>query len=298
MALAFPVEPMKAALGTLPVDEEQWAYEIKWDGYRTLAFVGDDTIRLQSSHLLDVTAKYPELASLPDGVHAQSAILDGELVVLDDEGRPRFELIQIHKRQAVFVVFDVLQIDGHDTIGLIYEDRRRLLDQLVEQGDNWMISANQIGDGAALLDATFEQELEGVMAKRLGSTYVPGKRSPNWRKVKNRRQVEVQIGGFTRGEGNRTGSFGSLLVGRYEGDVLRFAGGVGTGFNQRRLESLTKRMKQLAIKECPFDPPPPTAYRKGATWIRPELQALVEITEFTNDGLVRQASFLELVGER
>jgi bifunctional non-homologous end joining protein LigD len=295
--LAFPVAPMKAALGTLPGDDERWAYEIKWDGYRTLAFVEDGAVRLQSSHLLDVTVKYPELAELPDGVHATSAILDGEMVVLDDQGRPRFELLQVHKRQAVFVVFDVLQVDGHDTIALPYEDRRRLLDQLVEHGDNWLISAYQVGDGAALLDATFEQELEGVMAKRLGSTYVPGKRSPNWRKVKNRRQVEVQIGGFTRGEGNRTGSFGSLLVGRYEGDVLRFAGGVGTGFNQRRLESLTKQMRALAIKECPFDPLPPPAYRKGATWIRPELRALIELTEFTNDGFVRHASFLQLVGE-
>ena len=298
VSLSFPVEPMKAALGTLPGDDERWAYEIKWDGYRTLAFVDARSVRLQSSHLLDVTAKYPELSDLATGVHAGSAILDGELVVLDDEGRPRFELLQVHKRQAVFVVFDVLQIDDHDTIGLAYEDRRRLLDQLVEQGDNWLISAHQIGDGAALLDATFEQELEGVMAKRLGSTYVPGKRSPNWRKVKNRRRVEVEIGGFTRGEGNRTGSFGSLLVGRYEGDVLRFAGGVGTGFNQKRLESLSKQLKQLAIKECPFDPPPPPAYRKGATWVRPELRAVVELTEFTNDGLVRHGSFLELVGER
>jgi bifunctional non-homologous end joining protein LigD len=298
VALDFPVAPMRAALGALPGDDERWAYEIKWDGYRTLAFVDDGSVRLQSSNLYDVTVKYPELSDLPHSVHAESAILDGELVVLDDQGRPRFELLQVHTRQAALVVFDVLQVDGHDTIGLPYEDRRRLLDQLVEQGGNWFVAAHQIGDGAALLDATFEQELEGVMAKRLGSTYVPGKRSPNWRKVKNRRRVEVVIGGFTRGDGNRTGTFGSLLVGRLEGEVLRFAGGVGTGFNQRRLESLTKRMKQLAIKECPFDPPPPTAYRKGATWIRPELQALVEITEFTNDGLVRQASFVELVGER
>lgn len=297
MALAFPVEPMKAALGTLPVDDERWAYEIKWDGYRTLAFIDDGAVRLQSSHLLDVTAKYPELSGMPHGVHSASAVLDGELVVLDDQGRPRFELLQIHKRQALYVVFDVLQIDGHDTIALPYEDRRRLLDQLVEHGDNWLISAHQVGDGAALLAATVEQELEGVMAKRLGSTYTPGKRSPNWRKVKNRQQVEVVIGGFTRGEGNRAGSFGALLVGRYEGDVLRFAGGVGTGFNQRRLESLTEQMRQLAITECPFDPPPPAAYRRGATWVRPALRAMIELTEFTNDGLVRQASFLELVGE-
>jgi bifunctional non-homologous end joining protein LigD len=297
MSLSFPVAPMKAALGSLPVDDARWAYEIKWDGYRTIAFVDDGRVRLQSSNLYDVTAKYPELSELHEGVHAQRVILDGELVVLDDLGRPRFELLQVHKRQAALVMFDVLNIDGHDTIELPYEDRRALLDQVVEQGDNWFVSAHQIGDGAALLDATFEQELEGVMAKRLGSTYVPGKRSPNWRKVKNRRRVDVVIGGFSRGEGNRTGSFGSLLVGRYDGDVLRFAGGVGTGFNQKRLESLTARLKQLTVPDCPFDPLPPAAYRKGATWVRPELEATVEITEFTNEGFVRHASFVELSGE-
>lgn len=297
MPLAFPVAPMKAALGSLPGDDEHWAYEIKWDGYRTLAFVDGGRVRLQSSNLYDVTAKYPELSDLATGVHAGSAILDGELVVLDDDGRPRFELLQGHVRQAVLVVFDVLQIDGHDTIALPYEDRRRLLDELVEPGDNWLVSAHQIGDGAALLDATYEQHLEGIMAKRLGSTYVPGKRSPNWRKVKNRRRVDVVIGGFTAGSGNRAGTFGSLLVGRYDGDTLRFAGGVGTGFNQARLTSLTKRLKSLATPDCPFDPPPPPAYRKGATWVRPELTATIEITEFTNEGFVRHGSFIELVGE-
>jgi bifunctional non-homologous end joining protein LigD len=297
MSLSFPVAPMKAALGTLPTDDERWAYEIKWDGYRTLAFVDDGEVRLQSSNLYDVTAKYPELCELHDGVHARRAILDGELVVLDDLGRPRFELLQVHKRQAALVVFDVLNIEGHDTIDLPYENRRTLLDEVVEQGDNWFVSAYQLGDGAALLDATYEQELEGVMAKRLGSNYVPGKRSPNWRKVKNRRRVDVVIGGFSRGEGNRTGTFGSLLVGRYDGEVLRFAGGVGTGFNQKRLESLSARLKELTVRECPFDPLPPTSYRKGATWVRPELEATVEITEFTNEGFVRHASFVALSGE-
>jgi bifunctional non-homologous end joining protein LigD len=297
MSLSFPVAPMKAALGTLPTDDERWAYEIKWDGYRTLAFVDDGEVRLQSSNLYDVTAKYPELCELHDGVHARRAILDGELVVLDDLGRPRFELLQVHKRQAALVVFDVLNIEGHDTIDLPYENRRTLLDEVVEQGDNWFVSAYQLGDGAALLDATYEQELEGVMAKRLGSNYVPGKRSPNWRKVKNRRRVDVVIGGFSRGEGNRTGTFGSLLVGRYDGEVLRFAGGVGTGFNQKRLESLSARLKELTVRECPFDPLPPTSYRRGATWVRPELEATVEITEFTNEGFVRHASFVALSGE-
>lgn len=297
MPLSFPVPPMKAGIGTLPLDDANWAFELKWDGYRTLAFIDSGRVRLQSSNLHDVTSAYPELGELASGVHAATAILDGELAVLDDDGMPRFELIQRHRRQAVLFVFDVLRIDAHDTVGLPYEDRRRLLDQLVEGGDNWTVPSHQIGDGAALLAATVERQLEGVMAKRLGSLYVPGKRSPNWRKVKNRRRVEVVIGGFTRGEGARTGVFGALLVGRYDGPTLVFAGGVGTGFDQRRLESLTRRLRDLAVPDCPFDPPPPASYRRGATWVAPTLRATIEITEFTNDGLARHASFIDLIDE-
>ena len=168
MALGFPVEPMKAAIGVLPpaAQDEQWAYEVKWDGYRTLAFVAGGTLRLQSSNRLDVTAKYPELADLPASVNSQGAILDGELVVLDRLGRPSFEGIQRHETQATFYVFDVLQIDGSDTIALPYEHRRALLEHLVEPAPNWMVPAHRVGDGAALLAATADQGLEGVMAKR------------------------------------------------------------------------------------------------------------------------------------
>jgi bifunctional non-homologous end joining protein LigD len=293
--LTFPVAPMKAGIGTLPHDDDRWAYEIKWDGYRTLAFVDGGRVRLQSSRLHDVTTTYPELAGLPAGVHAEAAILDAELVVLDDTGRPRFDLVQRHAGPAALFCFDVLRVGDHDTIELPYEDRRRLLEQLVEPGDHWSVPGFRVGDGAALLAATAEQGLEGVMAKRLGSTYVPGKRSANWRKVKNRHRVEVVIGGFTAGEGNRSGAFGALLVGRCDDDDrLVFAGGVGTGFDHKRLESLGRRLRELQQRECPFDPPPPAAYRRGATWVRPELRAIVEISEFTNDGLVRHSSFVDL----
>ena len=132
------------------------------------------------------------------------------------------------------------------------------------------------------------------MAKRLGSTYQTGKRSPNWRKIKNRRRVDVVIGGYTVGEGNRSTTFGSLLVGRFDGDRLAFAGGVGTGFDQRLLTSLTRRLDDLRTDDCPFDPVPPASYRRAARWVRPELTATIEMTEFTNDGLVRHASFIEL----
>ncbi|MDW3214883.1 MAG: non-homologous end-joining DNA ligase [Ilumatobacteraceae bacterium] len=294
MALTFPVKPMKAGLGRLPPNDDEWAYEIKYDGYRTLAFVDDGQVRLQSTNLHDVTATYPELTELPTGVHAHTAILDAEFVVLGDDGRPRFELVQRHERPGALYLFDVLRIDDHDTIGLPYEDRRRLLEQLVEPGDSWLVPAHRVGDGEALLAATDEQGLEGVMAKRLGSVYVPGKRSPNWRKIKNRRRIEVVIGGFTTGDGNRSSTFGSLLVGRWQDDTLVFAGGVGTGFDQRTLEALHRRLTDLTVAECPFDPAPPAAYRRQAIWVEPQLTATIEMAEFTNDGLVRHASFIEL----
>lgn len=293
--LTFPVAPMKAVLGELPADDDRWAYEIKYDGYRTIAFVDDGRVRLQSTKGIDVTTTYPELADLPSGVHAGSAVLDGELVVLDDEGRPRFELVQRHERPAVLFVFDVLRIGEHDTVALPYEDRRRLLGQVVEPGDHWAVPSHRVGGGAELLAATGEQGLEGVMAKRLGSTYQPGKRSPNWRKIKHRRRVEVTIGGFTAGTGNRASTFGALLVGVPGDDGSVFAGGVGTGFDQRRLEELSARLRSLVTDTCPFTELPPASYRRGATWVEPVLTATIDIAEFTNDGLVRHAVFVDLV---
>lgn len=290
--LRFPVDPMRATLGSLPPRQDDWGFEIKWDGYRTLAFVDDGAVRLQSSNRLDVTAKYPELAELAAGVSARRAVLDGELVVLDEAGRPRFELIQQHRHQAALFLFDVLAIDDHDTIALGYEERRRLLGELIEPGDNWAVPAHRLGDGASLVAATEAQGLEGVMAKRLGSAYRPGTRTKDWLKIKHRRRVEVVVGGFSAGRGNRAGAFGSLLVGRWDGDRLAFAGGVGSGFTHRMLDTIGRQLRDLIVAECPFDPVPPTSYRRDATWVEPTLTATVEITEFTNEGYVRQAAYV------
>lgn len=298
MVLRFPVEPMKASLGSLPPTshDHEWAYEIKWDGYRTLAFVDEGALRLQSSTGIDVTAKYPEMAGLAGSVNAPSAIIDGELVVLDPQGRPSFEALQRHTTQAAFYAFDVLQVAGTDTVSLPYEQRRALLEQLIEPGANWLVPAYRVGDGQALLDATAAQGLEGVMAKRLGSPYQPGKRTPNWRKVKNRLRVEVVVGGFNPGTGTRANTFGALLVGLPQPDGrLKFAGGVGTGFTQARLESLHAALLVRTTTTCPFDPYPPRAEVRNATWVRPELTAVVEIAELTNDGHVRHASFIDLL---
>jgi bifunctional non-homologous end joining protein LigD len=303
VTLRFPVAPMKATMGSLP-DGDGWAFEIKWDGYRTVVHIVDGAVRLQSTAGHDVTARWPEFAGLGSSVNAAEAVLDGELVVFDDNGRPSFELVQNSgvgsSRQAVLQLFDVLSVGGTDTIDLPYEDRRRLLEQLVEPGSNWVVPSFRVGDGDALLEATRLQGLEGVIAKRLGSTYRPGTRSKDWRKIKNRRRVDMTIGGYTAGTGNRTSTFGALLVGQPlpGSNRLQFAGGVGTGFNQATLESLTAGMRALRTDDCPFDPPPPSAYRRTATWLEPTLRATVEIAEFTNDGLVRHASFIALAGQR
>jgi bifunctional non-homologous end joining protein LigD len=300
MTLSFPVQPMKAAMGSLPpeTEDDSWAYEIKWDGYRTLLFVdvASQSVRVQSSSGLDATGTYAELGGIWRDVNADTAILDGEIVVFDASGRPSFEALQRHDSQVVFHAFDVLSIDGHDVISLAYEQRRELLSNVVEPGSNWTVPSYRVGGGAELLAATAESGLEGVIAKRLGSTYQPGKRTPNWRKVKNRVRVEVVIGGRTVGGGNRSNSFGALLVGQHdEQGVLRFAGGVGTGFSQRKLAELSSRFAELDSPTCPFVPVPPRMYTRDARWLEPVLRAEIEIAEFTNEGYVRHASFLRLI---
>jgi bifunctional non-homologous end joining protein LigD len=299
MALQFPVLPMKATMGsTNAIPGDGWAFEVKWDGYRTIVHVADGRVRLQSTSGRDVTARWPELQPLAGAVNAPSAILDGELVVFDDDGRPRFELVQNSgvgtPREAVLQLFDVLQVAGTDTIDLPYEARRQLLEQLVEPGPNWVVPRHRVGGGADLVAATANQGLEGVIAKRLDSVYRPGTRTKEWRKIKNRLPVELTVGGFTTGTGNRATTFGALLVGRPTDDGLRFAGGVGTGFDHRTLEDLTARLRAIATTDCPFEPPPPPAVRRGATWVEPVMRVRAEIAEFTNEGLVRHATFIGL----
>lgn len=288
---------MKATLGSLPTSDDGWAYEIKWDGHRTLAHVTPDGVRLQTTSGHDSTGRWPEVASIDSSVHASSVILDGEMLVIGEDGKPSFDLVQRRdpaKHSAMFHAFDVLSIDGTDTIGLPYVDRRRLLSQVLDPGDHWAVPAHHVGGGTELLAATVDQELEGLIAKRLDSMYRPDSRSKDWLKIKNRIRTDVVIGGFTAGIGARSTTFGSLLVGVRDGDQVRFAGGVGTGFTQRALEELVQRLRPLATETCPFDPAPPAAVRRTATWVRPALTATVEIAEFTNDGHVRHASFVEL----
>jgi bifunctional non-homologous end joining protein LigD len=310
VSLPRTLVPMKATSGDLP-HGDGWTFEVKWDGMRALCFVTDGQVRVQSYNERDVTASWPELAGLAAALPVASALLDGELVATDADGRPSFGLLQqrMHvadpaeaARRAAevpvsYVVFDLLHLDGHDLTGLPLTDRRRLLDQVLEPGPRWRISPLH-DDGAALLEAATEQGLEGVVAKRLDSRYEPGKRTRTWLKVKVRHRQEMVVGGWLPGEGNRTGRIGALLVGYHDvpGDgPLTFAGRVGTGFTDAELQRLGRAFDDLSTDRCPFDPPPPRAeILRGPTWLRPELVAELEFGEWTGDGRLRHPSYLGL----
>ncbi len=315
--LSFPVLPMKAtmkpAAAAIP-DGDDWAFEVKWDGHRTIAHLENGSVRFQTTAGHDTTDRWSDVSGIADAV-GTDAILDGEMVVLDADGRPSFDLVQKRSdpsaHPAVFQVFDVLQIGRDDATGLPYRDRRSLLEQLVEPGPHWRVPDFTIGGGAELMAATAEQGLEGVIAKRIDSTYRPGTRSKDWLKLKHRRRVELVVGGFTTGSGNRTGSFGSLLVGIDDDAALdpevaraltrplapggvRFAGGVGTGFDATTLATLTTSMTSLATDTSPFDTDLPAAIRRTGRWVEPTMRIVIDLAEFTNGGHVRHASFVRV----
>jgi bifunctional non-homologous end joining protein LigD len=301
------LRPMKAVTGTLPA-ENGWAFEIKWDGVRVVSGIESGAVRLRSSNGNDITRRYPELQALADALESHAVVLDGEVVAFDDQGRPNFGRLQtrMHLANAMevrtraatvpitYVVFDLLHLDGNDVMPLPYRDRRRLLTELVPDGGCWTVPAHRETDGQVLLDAVKEQGLEGIVAKRIDSPYVPGKRSTSWVKVKARRRQEFVIGGWQPGEGGRAGRLGSLLVGVYDGGALRYTGKVGTGFSMRELDRLGDLLAPLEIDEPPFDPGPPRPIARVAHWVRPELVAEVEFGEWTGEGILRHPSYLGL----
>ncbi len=297
------VAPMLARLGDLPRDETGWAFEVKWDGVRALAHYEPGRLTLQSRNLNDITERYPEVRGLREALGAHSAVLDGEIVAFDEDGRPSFERLQQRMHVAsearvrrlassvpvIYVIFDLLHLDGEDLTGLPYEKRRERLEALGLSGPAWQTPAFHRGDGRALLDATGERGLEGVVAKRLDSTYEPGRRSAGWIKVKNVQTEDFVIGGWMPGEGRRRERIGALLVGQREPDgALRYCGRVGTGFTESVLDDILARLGPLRREDSPFER---GSVPKGARFAEPRLRAEVEFRERTKAGILRAPSF-------
>jgi bifunctional non-homologous end joining protein LigD len=292
------VEPMLARSGPLPAEDGRWAYEIKWDGVRAIAYVDGGRLRLASRNGRDITPRYPELRELGRALGSTQAILDGEVVAFDSDGRPSFQRLQgrMHltsehavrrfaEREPVsYVIFDLLFHDGHSLLGLPYAERRERLLALGLNGPTWQTPAHHVGDGAALLEASRAQGLEGVLAKRLDCPYTPGKRSSGWVKVKNVRRADVVIGGWMPGEGNRSGRIGALLVGYHEDGELRYAGRVGTGFTQAELDRLHKVLAPLERPSSPFTGRQPP---RAAQFVEPRLVCAVDYGEWTQARTLR-----------
>jgi bifunctional non-homologous end joining protein LigD len=281
---------LAVASSDLPRDDESWAYEMKWDGYRAIVGLDGGRMRIASRRGNDVTARYPELDGLAAAVGVD-AILDGELVVLDDHGRASFQAIQQHLAPAVFVCFDVLSVDGRDVTSLPWRDRRPLLERLGLSGERWQTSPATIGDGPRARAAAEELEFEGVVCKRLDSPYLAGRRSPAWRKVKITKGQELVIGGWLPGAGRLADTLGSVLVGYHDGvgGPLRYAGRVGSGFKDDDRDAMQRTLRRR--ETSPFDPAPKI---KDAVWVEPDCVAQVKFTEWTSDAVLRQPVFLGL----
>jgi bifunctional non-homologous end joining protein LigD len=294
--------PMLARSGGLPRDESAYGFEVKWDGIRTVLFCDHGHLVLQGRNFTDFTPRYPEVRELARELGARRLILDGEIVAFDDEGRPSFERLQARmhlasdsavKRRmrdtpATYVIFDLLYLDGRSTLPLPYEERRELLDRLELEGPAWRAPAYQRGEGSALLAATRELGIEGIVAKRLDCPYDPGRRASGWIKIKNVCMQDVVIGGWTPGEGGRSGRLGALAVGTMEDGRLVYAGKVGTGFTQATLAMLARELEPLRRDTSPFEGRQPP---KGTIFVQPRLVASVEFREWTQSGTLRAPSF-------
>lgn len=294
---------MKAVPGALPFGDA-WVYEPKWDGHRALVRLRGGRVDVVSSTGKPRAEMWPWIgATVPAIVGADDVVLDGEVVAYGDDGRHSFGLVGRPDRRHSLVLFDVLRLDGDDLTRCPWHERRALLDGLVRPAGS--ISITPVSDDAELIEAaTRAQHFEGVIAKRRDSLYVPGKRSSSWIKAKWRHEQEFVIGGYKVGEGNRSDTFGSLLLGVYPealatGDdgigTLQFVGAVGTGFDDATLRSLTAMLASRESGRCPFTEVPVLPGGRGRLrWVRPELVAQVSFGEWTADDILRHAVFLGL----
>ncbi len=305
-AMPEHISPMLALLSPLPAHPGDFGFEYKWDGVRAIAYWDGRRLRLESRNGLDITFRYPEFAGL-GGAIGKRAILDGEIVALDEKGRPSFSLLQqrmglvderlVKKRAreipAVYLLFDLLYFDRHPILAMSYEQRRRILEGLALSGPSWQTTPPHPGEGAAMLKAAKKQGLEGVVAKRLTSVYEPGLRTGAWRKVKILRRQEFVVGGWVPEKDSFGKRVGALLLGYYDRPAkgpprFVYAGNVGTGFNETDRVVLKKFLDRLRLRTSPFSGPAP---RGEALYVKPELVAEVEYREWTPHGTLRQPSY-------
>jgi bifunctional non-homologous end joining protein LigD len=296
-------EPMMAVLTGRPFDDDDWWFEVKWDGHRCLANLGQAT-RLTSRTRRDMTAQFPEFIDLHRQLAARNAVVDGEIVALDRDGRPSFERMQDrfhrdpdelarHKGRVPvqFLAFDLLWLDGRPLLDLPLRERRARLDEVLVETKDVRLSQVVEGAGTAFFEQVKQLGLEGIVAKRAASPYRPGSRSPDWRKIKALCLQDCVIVGWTPGKGGRSATLGSLLLAVYDDGRLRYAGNVGTGFTHAFLAELLEQLAALEVDRPQFEGFEGTPRPRGARFVRPELVCEVEYLRWTEDGKLRASSF-------
>lgn len=296
------IKPMLATLVDDPFSDPEWIFETKWDGFRSVCFIKNGKARFVSRNQIEMTPQYPELADVPDQIDANEAILDGEIVALDKDGMPRFQLLQnklrirsgsyahASKAQLVYFVFDLLYADGFDLMNCSVVERKAKLAEILRPSNFIKLSDHIAGDGEEFFKHIEKFHLEGMIAKRAASKYVQ-KRTADWLKVKTIMRSEVVIGGYTRPRGTRS-HFGSVVCGLYRGDKLHYVAHVGGGFNERTLAAIYKLMQPLKSERSPFVDAPKT--NEPVQWLKPKLVAEVKFSEWTADNRLRHPVFIGL----
>lgn len=295
---------MLATLVDNPFSDPDWLFETKWDGVRATCFIKDGKAGFVSRNQIEMTAQYPELANIAESIHSSEAILDGEIVALDENGVSRFQLLQRRlgrknsgeiarlaaKTRIVYYVFDLLHLDGFDLTGCKLLARKTTLERILKPSKNVRYSDHIIGEGEKLFKEVAKVPLEGMIAKRLVSTYVQ-RRSSEWLKIKTIQQSEVVVGGYTQPRNSRA-YFGALVVGLYRDGELHYVAHTGGGFNQLTLAQIYKLLQPLKTTDCPFVEKPKT--NEPVQWVKPKLVAQVKFAEWTADGRMRHPIFLGL----
>jgi bifunctional non-homologous end joining protein LigD len=295
-------KPQLATLASQVPRGDEWLHELKFDGYRALAFIENGAVRLISRNGNDWTRRFQTVADALKKLPIENAILDGEVVSLDENGVSNFQQLQNQMKRGdddslVVYLFDVPYLEGYDLTQTPLAERKQVLARLILTANPKNVGTIRYSDhiqgrGEEVLQHACRSAMEGIICKRANSAYLQN-RSPSWLKVKCLKQQEFVIGGYSKPAGSRVG-FGALLLGYYEKGALVYAGRVGTGFTTQSLRDLTAQLKKLRIDATPFDNPPTGSQRRGVTWVKPELVAEVEFTEWTSDGRLRHPSFLGL----
>src|SRR5574341_559157 len=286
------IRPMLATVVREPFDHADWVFEVKWDGYRAVAEIRDGAVSLYSRNLISFEKKfYPIVESLRK--FGFDAVLDGEIVVVDDQGRPDFQALQHYQDPGnghlLYYVFDLLHFRGHDLTGLPLQRRKELLKKILPSSLKIRFSDHVSKDGVLFFNVAKEKGLEGIVAKHAQSAYETGRRSRQWLKVKTRQTQEAVIAGFTEPGGGRK-YFGALVLGVFEGDELTYIGHVGGGFAENDLKEIRERLEPLVQEKCPLSVEPET--NAPVTWVRPDMVCEVALSEWTEDGIMRQPVFL------